>query len=209
MPYGERAELERRVQDLDRKHPDWRASEIERELESLVPVAYANWRDRTPSRGSRLRQVQRWRGGIPGPRRRAPPPQFQHLWPVGERQRQELDPAFSARPTRVRASHRIFLYNCSPEILREVRTRLEGQEVGYEPALPPGRLAEIFWFRSPVVLAAIRSAASNTTMSHPLVVDYALSKGTRRARLEGALLLHSDDGWTGFRSKQGMEKEVE
>lgn len=210
MGRGSRAELERLVQDLDRKHPEWTSRQIETELELLAPVAYGGWKDDTPVLRARHRQVQRWRTGDRGaphpPASRLP---YQYLWPVGEQQRKVIEPGFAARPTRLHASHRVFLHNCSEETLREVRVELGGREVAYEPALAPGKCMEVHWVRNDAIRAATFRCTGHEPIRHVLAAEFAYSRGTRRACLEGELTMDATDGWTAFASRGGPSKEVE
>lgn len=205
-----RAELERLVQLVDRKHPDWSSRKIESELEILAPVSYGNWRENTQNLAARLRQVQRWRRGASGqPAPKAGPLPFPLLWPIGERQRAKIDPEFAARPTTVQASHRIFLYNCSAETVRSVRILLGGREVAYEPAIAPGKFAEVFWQKNSAVRAGALAAASAERIPYRLHVQFAVAKGTKRANLEGHLTLDASFGWISFTADDGQQKEIE
>ncbi|MCI4350773.1 MAG: hypothetical protein L3K15_04600 [Thermoplasmata archaeon] len=210
MTRTDRAELERLVQTLDRQHPDWPAADIERELAQRAAVSYGNWTDDTPSLESRLRQVQRWRTGFraAGPLARAKTA-YTFLWPMGEKQRQGVEPSFRARPALRRASHRIFVYNCSSETLRELRAKVGGVEVAYEPALIPQGFAELHWTRNPAILEGLLRAEDRTTLRHPLEVEFAVANGTRRASLKGDLSLEANDGWVAFRASDRSEKEIE
>src|SRR5579871_797073 len=66
MKRQEREELERRVQELERRDPKASASAIERQLGEVVPIAYGSWKEDTPVLRSRLRAIQRWRSGARG-----------------------------------------------------------------------------------------------------------------------------------------------
>ncbi|MCI4350707.1 MAG: hypothetical protein L3K15_04265 [Thermoplasmata archaeon] len=208
-PTRPRDELIRRVQSLDRAHPDWDSPRIEKELETLVPVLYGNWKDDTPNPASRSRQIQRWRGaGGVRTLTRGAKPLYHRIWPIGERQRQALQPSFTARPTRFRASHRVFLHNCSTETLREIRVRLGTKDVGFEPALTPGSFAEVAWYKNDEVRSASLDAPAHAELRFALGVEFAITQGTRRARLDGELIADSSDGWTAFRSAAGGEREI-
>lgn len=210
MARQEKLELERRVQDIEREHPDWSARLVEKELESLAPVAYGNWKDGTPNPLARLRQVQRWRRGSKArPASASLQPLFPYLWPMGEQQRQGMEPEFKARPSVSRGSHRLFLYNCSPEAVRDVRVRVAGQELSYEPAVPPGKFAEVHWIRSDAIRQAALSAAPAQLLRHRLLVEFVVARGTKRARLEGELTLDPGQGWVSFTSRDGRQKEIE
>lgn len=210
MTRAERTELERLVQLLDRQYSGWSASEIEAELARRAPVAYGNWKDDTPAARSRLRQVQRWRRGETGAaRRRRSRPPYAFVWPVGERQRQSLETTFPARPLAPRASHRLFVYNCSSETVRELRVQLDGVRVTYEPALRVGGFAEIHWTRNHAIRDALLAATEHQISLHPLEVEFAVSNGAKRAFLKGVLRLDSTDGWNSFRSDDRTEREIE
>jgi hypothetical protein len=183
---------------------------MEAELEQLSPVAYGGWKDGTPILRARHRQVKRWRTGASVAGRKAPARlPFQLVWPIGERQRQSIDPTFSARSTRLRASQRLFLHNCSEETVRELRVRLGGEEVAYEPALEPHAVTEIHWVRNPAVRAAAFVAEPGQSLRHRLIAEFAVAKGMKRGQLVGELSMHASDGWTSFSSEDGTSKEVE
>jgi hypothetical protein len=204
----EREELERHVQRLERLSPARTARQLEAELRILAPVAYGNWADDTPELAARLRQVQRWRRGSSGTTRPAGRQELYHVWPAGEAQRHEIDPAFPLRRPRAPASHRLFLRNCSEETLHEVGVTLAGRAVGYEPALAPGGFTEVHWVRNEAIRAAALEAPAHERLRHPLRVDYAYARGTKRGRFEGVLLLDAMDGWTEFTAKDGEAKEI-
>src|SRR5579863_5387466 len=114
-----REELERRVQTLERRNPKASARTIEGVLASEAPLAHGEWVEETPTLRSRLRAIQRWRiGDRGGERGKAAAHLFPYAWPVGDRQRQELDPAWSVSSRLASGSWRLFLYNCAPEVLR-------------------------------------------------------------------------------------------
>lgn len=210
MSRGSKGALERHVQDIERRHPDWLARQIERELEALAPVAYGNWRDATPSILARLRQVQRWRRG--SPRNRKPLSRdllFRYIWPVGEKQRHSVDSAFQPRPTQLRATHRLFLRNCGPETLREVRARIDGRDMMYEPSIDGGKFGEIRWFADARLMDLLVGALPNQERLLRLEVDFAIQRGRKRAQLRGELTLHASDGWVRFASLDGGSKELE
>ncbi|MCI4365050.1 MAG: hypothetical protein L3K10_03175 [Thermoplasmata archaeon] len=204
-----RTELERLTQNVERVHPDWLARQVERELEALAPVVYGHWKDETPSLEARLRQVQRWRKGFRSPPRPRASPLYRHIWPVGERQRQELDPQYIARPTRLKASHRVFLRNCSPDSVQELRARLAGEEVAYEPSLLPGHFVEVDWSRHEELLRWLLESSDHATRRCKLSVEFATDRGTRSGRFDGELDLDSTDGWQAFVASDGSRKEIE
>ncbi|MCI4351500.1 MAG: hypothetical protein L3K15_08325 [Thermoplasmata archaeon] len=204
-----RLQLERLVQQLERDHPEWNARRFEAELEVLAPVVYGGWKDDTPESESRLRQVQRWRSGFRSPGLPTVHLPFRYLWPVGERQRHALEPGFDPGRARPRASHRVFLQNVSDEIVREVRARLGGKDVSYEPALAPKSFAMVRWTGNPDVRAAAIASGPHVRLPFPFRVEFAVAKGTRRASLDGELVLDSDDGWVSFVSSDGQSKEIE
>jgi hypothetical protein len=210
MARSDRAELERIVQGLDRQHPEWSATQLERELAERAAVSYGNWKDDTPNLDSRLRQVQRWRTGFRGGGKAARSPlAYTFVWPMGEKQRQGVDPTFSARPALRRASHRIFLHNCSAETLREVRARIDGVEVAYDPALGPRGFAELHWTRNRRIREGLLQSREPQTVQHALEVEFAVANGTKRASLKGDLRLETEDGWVAFRASDRSEKEIE
>jgi hypothetical protein len=202
-------ELEQLAQDVDREHPDWLSRDVERELEALAPVVYGHWKDRTPILRARLRQIQRWRKGYRNPPKAAAPALYRYVWPVGERQREALEPGFVARPTRLRASHRVFLYNCSAEPIREVRVRLTGKEAAYEPVIPPGKFTEVDWYRDEAIQQALASSGEHAQLRYPLKVEFAVEKGRRKGRLEGVLELDASDGWVTFVASDGSKRDLE
>jgi len=195
---------------LERQHSDWSASEVETELAQRAPVAYGNWREDTPNVRARLRQIQRWRTGFRGG---GPPARtrlnYTFVWPMGERQRQVVEPAYPAPASPRKASRRIFLYNCSGETVRELRAKLGGAEVAYEPAIKPGAFAELHWTRNLTVRDGLLGATDHQLLHHPLEVDFAVSEGKKRASLKGVLNLDATDGWIAFRSSDNTEKEIE
>lgn len=197
------------VQDLDRKHPEWSSRQIESELELLAPVGYGYWRENTENPRARLRQIQRWRKGGSAPVAATSPPQFHHLWPVGERQRHAVDATFTPGAAPAHASHRTFLRNCAPEPLREVRAKIGGVEVGYEPVLHPQGFMELLWVRNPAVRQAALDAEDAAVLGHTLEVDFATHRGSRRGRLKGVLSMNASDGWVTFEADDGQRKEIE
>jgi hypothetical protein len=210
MTKADRTELERLVLALERQHSDWPASEVELELAHRAPVSYGNWKDDTPNPRARLRQIQRWRTGARGGGRPARAQlSYTFLWPVGEKQRQAVEPAFVARSSLRRASHRLFLYNCSLEMLREVRAKVGGVEVAYDPAVDPKGFAEVHWTRNPGIRTALLRAGEHEVLPHLLEVEFAVANGTKRAWLRGELSLDANDGWTSFRTDDRAVKEIE
>src|SRR5580658_3876537 len=120
-----REELERIVQAIERRNPGWTARQLEGSMGETAPVAYGEWLAETPNGRSRLRAIQRWRTGARG--RDAGKGEvhlFPYVWPVGDRQRQELDPNWTTSTRNLTGSWRLFLYNCAPEVLRDVRIYL-------------------------------------------------------------------------------------
>jgi hypothetical protein len=204
-----RDQLETLVQQVERQHPDWPARSIERELEALAPVVYGQWKEDTPGLHARLRQVQRWRKGYRNPPKPAAASLYRYLWPVGERQRQEIDPGFVARSTRLRASHRVFLHNCSGEEIREVHIRLDGKEAAYEPVVPNGKFAEVDWYRDEAIQRALVSSNDHARLRYPMAAEFAVDKGRRKGRLEGELLLDASDGWVAFVARDGSQRDLE
>ncbi len=210
MPRQTRRELEEQVQRVDREHPTWSAAEVERELERRAAIAYGQWKDETPILRSRLRQVQRWRTGARGRNAGRPTRSlFPYLWPVGERQRKEVDPGFSASPVVASGSWRVFLYNCGPEVVRDVRVFLDGVSLDYAPSILTGRFAEVHWQREGRLRATTLMGDSAGPSRHALRVEFVVARGTRQAELAGDLLLHPLQGWVHFEGKDGRSRELE
>lgn len=210
MPRQTRSDLELAVQRLEREHPDWPARRLERELEGRAPVAYGQWREETPVLRSRLRQVQRWRTGAKGRETgRGPVHLFPYLWPVGERQRKEVDPTFSPSPVVASGSWRIFLYNCGPEVVRDVRVIVDGSALDYSPSILTGRFAEIHWQRQEGLRSSALIAQPGEPSGHELNVEFVIQKGTREARLSGTLFLDPLQGWVHFAGHDGRAREIE
>lgn len=208
MNRTERAALERLVQDLDRDHPDWSARELEAEMRVRSPVGYGNWSDETPNESSRLRAIQRWRGSVGrGLAVKQAAVLYPYLWPVGERQRHELEPAYSPASRLTTGSWRLFLYNCSPEILREVHVVLDRTDVGYSPFLAVGRFAEVRWQRvGEIKVAAMHEGAVSR---HEFRARFVIAKGTKEAHLGGTLSMDGRQGWTEFDAGDGRQREIE
>lgn len=210
MSRQERRELERHVLGIERDHPKWSAAEIELELSRRVPVAYGNWKDETPVSRSRLRAVQRWRVGSKGrDAGQGPRHLFPYLWPIGERQRKEIEPTWTVSPVVASGSWRIFLYNCSPEVVRDVRVRLDRIDLDYAPSILDGRCAEIHWQRIDAIKSVCLAEAGPHQTQHLLEVDFVISRGTRQAGVEGELTLDSMQGWTFFGSRDGRRRDLE
>ncbi|HEV2316838.1 MAG TPA: hypothetical protein VGV89_04605 [Thermoplasmata archaeon] len=205
-----RTELEQLVQDLDRDHPEWSAREIEGEVLSRSPVAYGEWKEETPAEGSRLRSVQRWRG-TQGKELAVRQAQalFPYLWPLGERQRHELEPTYAPSSRISNGSWRVFLYNCGPEVLRELHVLLDAQKIGYSPFLVTGKFAELQWQRVATAKAAAMANDAGIPSHHELEVHFVVAKGTKKAKLGGALVLQPGQGWVEFDAGDGRKKEIE
>ncbi|MCI4338419.1 MAG: hypothetical protein L3J72_03865 [Thermoplasmata archaeon] len=210
MRRGAREELERRAQDIDREHPDWNAREIERELESRASIAFSEWAQETQELTSRLRAVQRWRGaGVRGLEAKRAQLLFPYAWPVGERQRAELEPAYNPSSRPMTGSWRLFLYNCGPDVLHEIRMRIDGVDVGYAPFLGTARFTEVKWQSVEAIKRLLLEGVGDPKSSHSLLVEFVLAKGTRRGSLTGTLLLDAGQGWVGFDGGDGRLKEIE
>jgi hypothetical protein len=134
---------------------------------------------------------------------------FPFLWPVGERQRHEVDPAFAPSARMVAGSWRVFLYNCGPEVVRDVRVRLDQMEVDYAPSVLEGRFQEIHWQRVESIKEIALQSSVDGTSRHHLEVDFVVARGTREAHLEGDLMLDPAQGWTFFGSLDGRQRELE
>ncbi|HKV89763.1 MAG TPA: hypothetical protein VJQ43_01025 [Thermoplasmata archaeon] len=204
-----RAELERAVQSLERIDPKRSAAAVEKELAVRSPVAYGEWREETPTLRSRLRAIQRWRSGGKGRTGGTVAHLFPYLWPVGERQRHEVEPEFRASPVLVTGSWRIFLYNCSAEVVRDVRLFLDGSEVDYAPSILIGRFVEVHWQRVEAIRAACLRAESSERSEHRLQAEFVIANGTKVARVAGRLTLDTQQGWAHFASEDGRNRELE
>jgi hypothetical protein len=211
MKRQERVELERRVQELERQDPKAAASAIEKELERLSPIAYGNWKEETPVLRSRLRAIQRWRSGARGrDAGRGSRHLFPYVWPIGDRQRKEVDSAHQVSPVVASGSWRLFLYNCGPEVVRDVRIYLDHVDLDYSPSILTGRFAEVHWQRIDSIRAQCLSTDERDHESrHLLRVDFVVNKGLRQAHIEGELVLHSLQGWTAFAGRDGRGREIE
>lgn len=206
----EREELERQVLRLERSHPDWSAAQMESELESLVPVAFGSWKAETPLRRSRLRAVQRWRRGSRGrDAGRGVQHLFPYLWPVGEQQRREVDPNFAPSTVVSAGSWRVFLYNCGPEVVRDVRVTLDDRPLDYSPSILTGRFSEVHWQRLESLRTGSGLGESGASSQHRLRVEFVIARGTRQAELVGELTLDPLQGWVHFTGRDGRARELE
>ncbi|MCI4328066.1 MAG: hypothetical protein L3J86_00650 [Thermoplasmata archaeon] len=204
-----KSELERVVQALEREDPKRNAAAVEKALGERSPVAYGEWKDETPNLRSRLRAVQRWRSGSRGRGGSSQPHLFPYLWPVGERQRKEVEPEFSASPVLASGSWRMFLYNCSPEVVRDVRVTLDQVEIDYAPSILVGRFVELHWQRIDGIRSAFLAEGGDRTSRHTLAADFVIAKGTRQARIGGEMTLDTTQGWVYFGSLDGRKRELE
>ncbi|HTT25999.1 MAG TPA: hypothetical protein VMH90_03430 [Thermoplasmata archaeon] len=210
MKRQSREELERIAQSLERKNGQWSASEIERAIRDVAPVAYGEWTEETPNRRSRLRSVQRWRTGARGrDAGKGAAHLFPYVWPVGDRQRQELDPSWTTSTRNLTGSWRLFLYNCAPEVVRDVRIYLDGEEVDYAPSILVGRFAEVHWQRIEAVRAETLQGDGAPPAEHLLSAEFVIAKGTRHAAIGGRLRLDPGQGWSFFASRDGRRREIE
>jgi hypothetical protein len=205
-----REELEQTVQALEREHPDWTAAQIEEELARRVPLSYGSWIDETPELRSRLRAVQRWRIGSRGRYAGTGARHlFPYVWPVGERQRKEMEPTFSTSALRNSGSWRLFLYNCSPEVVRDVRVFLDRAEIDYAPSVLEGRFTEIHWQKVDAIRARCLAQAPPETSSHHFRAEFVIARGTRQATVDGDLTLDVLQGWVHFGSRDGRNRDLE
>jgi hypothetical protein len=205
-----REDLEQGVQSLERENPKWSASKIEQALSDRLPLAYGEWKQETANLRSRLRAVQRWRIGARGrDAGRGQRHLFPYVWPVGERQRKEVEPEFHVSGAVVSGSWRLYLYNCSPEVVRDVRVFLDGQEVDYAPSVMVDRFVELHWQRVDKIKSEALAGSSGDPTQHRLLVDFVVARGTRQARVEGDLHLDPTQGWVFFHSRDGRHRELE
>jgi len=209
MTRQHRDELERAVQSLERTDPKRSAAAVEKELAERSPIAYGEWKEETPTLRSRLRAIQRWRSGGRGRSGGTVAHLFPYLWPVGERQRKEVEPEFAASPVLATGSWRIYLYNCSPEVVRDVRLSLDQTEVDYAPSILVGRFLEVHWQRIDAVRASVMGGGGDPLTKHKLRAEFVIAKGTKLARVEGDLVLDSNQGWVHFASVDGRKREIE
>ena len=206
----ERAELERQVQALERDNPKSASSEMERELERRAPLAYGAWKEETPVLRSRLRAIQRWRSGSRGREAgKGARHLFPYVWPIGDRQRKEVEPSHSVSPVVSAGSWRLYLYNCGPEVVRDVRIHLDQVELDYAPSVLTGRFAEIHWQRIDAIKAQCLADDGVTLSKHRLRVEFVINKGTRQAHIDGELTLNAVQGWIHFEGRDGRGREVE
>ncbi|MCI4336101.1 MAG: hypothetical protein L3K17_02755 [Thermoplasmata archaeon] len=210
MQRQEREQLEHEVQQLERARPGASAADLESEVRSRAPVAYESWKAETPNLRSRLRAVQRWRRGARGrDAGKGAVHLFPYLWPIGERQRREVDPGFTPSPMVASGSWRIFLYNCGPEVVRDVRVFLDKTALDYSPSILTGHFTEIHWQRQESIKAATMLSDGPDPSRHELRVEFVIARGTRQSELVGALTLHPQQGWMFFAGKDGRAREVE
>lgn len=210
MKRQERLELERAVQDLERENPKAKAADLESDLARAAPLAYGSWKEETPVLRSRLRSVQRWRSGSRGrDAGKTAVHLFPYMWPVGDRQRKEVDADHQVSPVVASGSWRLFLYNCGPEVVRDVRVVLDRSPVDYAPSVLTGRFQEIHWQRIEAIKAECLNIDGRGQSRHPLRVEFVINRGTRAARLEGDLLLDTVQGWIHFEGRDGRGREIE
>ncbi len=210
MKRQEREGLEQAVQQIEREKPRWRASQVEKELEARLPVAYGAWAEETPRLRSRLRAVQRWRSGARGrDAGRGVRQLFPYVWPIGDRQRKEMEPEHQVSPVLATGSWRLFLYNCGPEVVRDVRVSLDRTPLDYAPSILTGRFQEVHWQRIDAIRAQCLSEDGARSSTHLFRVDFVVSRGTRQAFLEGELTLHNLQGWIHFAGRDGRGRELE
>src|SRR5579871_3749032 len=185
--------------------------ELERQLGEVVPIAYGSWKEDTPVLRFRLRAIQRWRSGARGrDAGKGVRHLFPYVWPVGDRQRKEVDSAHQVSPVVATGSWRLFLYNCGPEVVRDVRVALDHVDLDYSPSILTGKFAEIHWQRIESIRAQCLSTDPGDRASrHLLRVDFVVNKGLRQAHVEGELVLHSLQGWTHFDGRDGRAREIE
>ena len=134
---------------------------------------------------------------------------FPYLWPIGERQRREVDPSFAPSPVVASGSWRIFLYNCGPEVVRDVRVFLDKSPLDYSPSILTGHFTEVHWQRQEEVKASTMALDGSSLSRHELRVEFVIARGTRQSQLVGDLILHPSQGWVHFAGKDGRSREVE
>jgi hypothetical protein len=206
----ERQELEEAVQAAERRSPKSTAAELERELERVAPLAYGAWKEETPVLRSRLRAVQRWRNGSRGrDAGRGAVHLFPYVWPVGDRQRQEVDAAHQVSPAVAAGSWRVFLYNCGPEVVRDVRVFLDRTAIDYAPSVLTGRFQEVHWQRIDAIKSELLTDEGQRVSTHELRVEFVINRGTRHAEILGQLTLHAQQGWIHFQGRDGRGREIE
>lgn len=210
MKRQDRAALEQATQQLEREHSDARASEVEKELARRAPIAYGAWAEETPNLRSRLRAVQRWRSGARGrDAGKGARHLFPYVWPIGDRQRKEVEPEHAVSPVVATGSWRLFLYNCGPEVVRDVRILLDRTPLDYTPSILTGRFAEVHWQRIDAIRAQCLSDDGGRVSRHLFRVEFVINRGTRQAFIEGELTLHSLQGWVHFEGRDGRMREIE
>ena len=210
MKRQEREALEQAVQQLEREDPRASAASLEKELQRRVAVAYGSWVEETPVLRSRLRAVQRWRSGARGrDAGKGLRHLFPYVWPIGDRQRKELEPEHQVSPVVASGSWRVFLYNCGPEVVRDVRIMLDGSPLDYTPSILTGRFAEVHWQRIEAIRAQFLTDDRGHLSQHPFRVEFVINRGTRQAYIEGELTLDSLQGWVRFEGRDGRAREIE
>ena len=210
MKRQEREALEQAVQQLEREDPKAPSSALEKELARRQPIAYGAWVEETKNLRSRLRAVQRWRSGARGrDAGKGAQHLFPYVWPIGDRQRKELEPVHTVSPVVASGSWRVFLYNCGPEVVRDVRILLDRTPLDYSPSILTGRFAEVHWQRVDAIRAQCLSEDGGHLSKHLLRVEFVINRGTRQAFIEGELTLHSLQGWVQFDGRDGRAREIE
>lgn len=128
---------------------------------------------------------------------------------MGDRQRRELDPGHDVPHHVANGSWRLYLYNCGPEVVRDVRVALDLVEVDYAPAILTGRFNEIHWQRLESLRGRLLAEGSAPSSRHALTVEFVVERGTRHARLAGHIVLDPGQGWVAFESRDGRRREIE
>ena len=130
-----------------------------RGLDATIPdneerQAFEHW-VRTSTEDNLARRVQRAFGADKAKREpKAPISTLPPLvWPLGMRQRKERDPKFKL-PWLLAdrgGSEKLFLECLGTRPLLELTIELNGDRIGYRPAVRPGEFVEVDWERSPKV----------------------------------------------------------
>ncbi len=127
-------------------HVKWKAAQDAAHRRKTILQVLRDERRPTTKAAVRPSEVAR----KPEPEPLPPPPL---VWPVGMRQRKEREPKFKLPflLANTGGSERLFLEGIGDGVLHELSVVLDGQKVGYLPALRPGAFIEVEWVRAPEV----------------------------------------------------------